>query len=215
MEIILDFGSGNTCKNDPKIVKKMIDELAKVDKKRQCIIKWQLWSEDNPQGKNVRLDWEVFRYAYEYAEKKKGFNTTASIFDETSLNYLMTYNYPPMPLPFIKIANRRDLYPLIEKMPRTLPVYVSYDNKAYLPYTLCKYDKTLACISKYPAEREDYERTFRLNETMWYVSDHTIGLDMIKRQGSILIEKHYMLPGQTGLDAGPWAITPKELKEIL
>jgi hypothetical protein len=232
VEIILDFGSGNTCKNDPKIVKKMIDELAKVDKKRQCIIKWQLFEKA---GDNIPLTHASFEYAYKYAQRK-GFKTTASVFDEKSLDFLLNRDlrlfnqgatptlfpggifYQPDPgeepirfkVPFVKIANRRDLYWLIEKIPRTMPVYVSYDNVVYLPKCLGELDKKLYCISKYPAQVEDY-----VNAKGDGISDHTVGLKIIKKWDLQLLEKHFKLPDSTGLDAGPFAITPDELREVL
>ena len=201
MEIILDFGSGNTCRNDKTIVKRMIDELAKVDKKRQCIIKWQLFKNT---GDNIPLERDVFLYAYDYA-RKLGFKTTASIFDEESLCFLLYRD-----IPFIKIANNRSTYHLVDKIPRTMPVYISYDNEAYLPKCLGDKDEGLYCISKYPANIEDYKEGFPA-----FISDHTVGTYFFRLWGTKIIEKHYKLKDSTGLDAGPWAITPSELKEVL
>jgi len=205
MQIVLDFGSGNTCKNDKRIVKRMIDSLCKVDKgTHDVVIKWQLFERA---GDNIPLKPEIFRYAYEYA-KKKGYKTTASVFSTTSLRWLIN----EFDVPFVKIPNRRDLYYLAGEVPKHIPVYISYDNKAYLP-PLMEHDVKLYCISKYPAKKEDYSRPF------YSVSDHTPGFGLfpsVSPHNHIVWEKHYALKGQTGLDVESGVcITPEELKEIL
>lgn len=199
--IILDFGSGNTCKNDKKYIKKMIDELAKVDKERKCIIKWQLFDSCS---KNEPLSLLCFEYAYKYA-KKLGFKTTASVFDVGRLRFLLTYD-----IPFVKIPNRRDLYYLIDHIPRSMEAVVSSDCYAYLE----KYEglTKMFCISEYPASKSQY--TDNPPTYCWSISDHTIGVDLYNTSLNYW-EKHYKLKDSTGLDAGEFASTPEELKEIL
>ena len=205
--IVLDAGSGNTCRNDKAIITRMIDELVAVDThKHEVIIKWQLFDEA---GDNVPLNPARFDYAYWYAGEK-GYKTTASVFDKESLEFLTTYQ-----IPFIKIANRRDLDWLIGEVPRKIPVYVSHGE---LPYVqeYRQYNVTrMACISKYPATKEEYEATFYPFQLRAAVSDHTVGLDLWRRYQPDIIEWHYMLPDSTGLDAGPFAKTPAELGEVL
>ena len=46
--IIVDMGSALTCKNNLSYAKRMVDELAKVDAKRKCVIKWQLFLNSPP-----------------------------------------------------------------------------------------------------------------------------------------------------------------------
>ncbi|MFA5715059.1 MAG: hypothetical protein WC998_04935, partial [Candidatus Paceibacterota bacterium] len=100
-QIILDFGSGNTHKNNWDYLKRMIDELKAVDTgKHEIIIKHQLFK---AAGDNLPLDPWVFDAAYDYA-KKLGYKTTSSVFDLESLKFLLNYD-----IPFVKIANRRDL----------------------------------------------------------------------------------------------------------
>jgi len=215
MQIILDFGSGNTCNNDKKYIKRMIDELKKVDTgKHEVVIKWQLFKEA---GDNIPLTHDCFDYAYDYA-KKLGYKTTASVFDVNSLKFLLQYV-----IPFVKISCRKELYHLIDLIPRGIPVYVSYDNRGYLP-AHGQYTK-LPCISLYPASIDSYNAAYRRLNTLTAfgsenrypgtVSDHTVGLELVKTYKPKIWEKHYKLPDSTGLDAGSWAITPKELKEIL
>ena len=206
--IILDFGSGGTSKNDVTIVKRMIDELAAVDTgKHTIVIKWQLFT-DCPPNEPLRRD--VFDYAYGYA-KEKGYQTTASVFDMDSLQFLLTYD-----IPFVKIANRPDLYWLAGEVPRKIPVYVSIsapcgvtidDEHSLNSVELC-------CVSKYPATVEEYE-VFGL----WYlqdgISDHTTDFTLYHKYKPVIYECHYKLPDSTGPDAGPFSRTPSQLAEIL
>jgi hypothetical protein len=79
----------------------------------------------------------VFEYAYYYA-RDKGYKTTASVFDEFSLYCLLKYN-----IPFVKIANRPDLYWLAGEVPRKIPVYMSGDMTFYSNF---KWSLTLNCM---------------------------------------------------------------------
>jgi sialic acid synthase SpsE len=194
----------------------MIDELKKVDSgKHEIIIKWQLFKKA---GDNIPLFDGAFDYAYEYA-RKYGYKTTASVFDLESLKFLLNYD-----VPFIKIANRHDLDWLIGEVPRKIPVYVSVDNMSVgesMQYSLPvghinqERDIALFCVSQYPASIEEYERRFSKGSLKHGISDHTIGLDLFKKHQPRIWEKHYKLSDSTGLDAGPFATTPEELREIL
>ena len=84
--IILDFGSGNTCKNDKTIIKKMYDSL---EGKKDIVVKWQLFKNA---GKNIPLTEDSFDYAYRYGTHL-GYKVTSSIFDLESLNFLLKYDY--------------------------------------------------------------------------------------------------------------------------
>ena len=213
-QIILDFGSGNTCKNDITYIKRMIDELAKVDTgKHEVIIKWQLFIKA---GDNIPLDPYKFDLAYRYA-KEYGYKTTSSVFDLNSLKHLLEYD-----IPFVKIVNNRRLDWLIGEVPRKVPVYVSASGTQTIRdksewFGLSVYNgHIMKCISKYPADIREYE--IKYHEWLNFngpISDHTIGLELFKKYEPDIWEKHYKLPDSTGLDAGPFAITPEELKEIL
>lgn len=204
-QIILDFGSANTCKNDIEYVKRMIDELVAVDtKKHEVILKWQLFEKA---GDNIPLNWGVFKYAYEYA-KEKGYKTTASVFDLKSLKYLLNFK-----IPFVKIANREDLYWLAGEIPRKIPVYISIASIiAPRPYEA---SVSMACVSKYPASLDDYKNAFDNIQHFRFISDHTENWDLYNLTSPYCYECHYKLPDSTGLDAGSFARTPEQLKEIL
>jgi len=185
----------------------MIDELAKVDKDRKCIIKWQLFKKA---GFNEVLTQDAFDFAYKYGAKL-GFQTTASVFDEESLRFLLKYD-----VPFVKIANvsMKDyewflpLANLATKVPAAIPLYVSYTNFDDLP-SMCEHDRALFCISEYPCDIKKYKGAGK------YISDHTVGLDLYKKLKPKIWEKHYKLIDSEGPDAGDFAITPQELATIL
>ena len=213
-KIILDI-SANTHKNNWDYLKKMLNELQKVDTgKHEIIIKHQLFKEA---GQNIPLEHELFYYAYDYA-KELGYKTTSSVFDKKSLDFLLKFD-----VPFVKIANNRKLDWLIGEIPRKIPVYVScgnykeYDN-ANNGFNLIR----MACISKYPASIKDYENNFIYGsdyegEYIQYgiISDHTINFDLWHKYKPRIIEWHYGLEDSTGLDAGPFMRTPTMLAEVL
>jgi len=207
-QIILDFGSGNTCKNDLYYVKRMMDELKAVDTgKHEVIIKWQLFEHAPP---NERLNWITFGHAYNYA-KERGYKTTASVFDKDCLDFLLTFD-----IPFVKIANRPDLYWLAGEVPRKIPVYVSMGGiKSKYDCGLWDSDITLACVSKYPALVRDYEKLFNAIWLASAVSDHTTDYHLWHKYSPAFIEWHYKLADSTGLDAGDFARTPAQLAEVL
>jgi sialic acid synthase SpsE len=185
----------------------MIDGLKAIDTgKHEIIIKHQLFEKA---GDNIPLDHLIFNEAFYYA-KALGYKTTSSVFDLNSLRLLLDYD-----IPFVKIANRRDLDWLIGEVPRKIPVYVSIDNIAIDIELYTKNFKILCCVSEYPAKNELYEDYFPKVLLQDGISDHTIGLNLFKKYQPRIWEKHYKLFGSTGLDAGPFAITPEQLKEIL
>jgi len=205
--IILDFGSGNTCKNDIKYVERMIDELKAVDTgKHEIIIKWQLFTHAPP---NERLGLVVFEHAYNYAAEK-GYKTTASVFDKRSLWFLLSFD-----VPFVKIANRPDLYWLAGEVPRRIPVYVSGNADFYAEFKWQNGDIPLACISDYPATALQYYDQFGAMLSRGHISDHTTCFQLWHEWQPTTIEWHYKLADSTGLDAGDFARTPAQLEGIL
>jgi hypothetical protein len=218
-QIVLDI-SANTHRNDEAYYKRMINELAGVDsRKHEVILKWQLFKEA---GENRIPHEMLFEDMCYWAFNKHGYRTTASVFDIPSLSMLLDVAYGlDYQLPFVKIANRRDLDWLIGEIPRKYRVYksVGTEKEYHFKWRTC-YDcyapewedqdiETLFCVSNYPADISDYPKGAE------NVSDHTIGLDLWYRNKPLIWEKHYKLPDSTGLDAGPFATTPQELKEIL
>lgn len=206
-QIILDCGSGNTCKNDLAYAERMVDTVIDLDTgKHEIIFKWQLWNPGNPQGKNIRLKKDVFACIYKYLEEK-GYRCTASVFDKDSLEFLLQFD-----VPFIKIACRPDIYWLIGEVPRKIPVYVSIKN--WMVEVKSNNIVKLCCVSEYPAKRELYYLHFN-NKYMNYFSDHTEGLALYKEYHPGIYECHFVLDDSTGLDVGSWAKRPRELTEIL
>lgn len=198
-EIILDFGSGNTCKNDLKYIKKMYDELKKVDNgKHNIIVKWQLFKDD---GVNTPLHPNSFNFAYNYG-RELGYQVTSSVNDVESLEYLTKFE-----IPFIKISNNYTRYFLINLISEKTPIYISGIFLNPRPNMT-----VFNCISKYPASVEDYENKFELFEN---ISDHTDNFYLYNKYKPKRIEWHYKLLDTTGLDSGSFARTPKQLQEVI
>jgi len=199
------MGSGNTSRNDVKIVKRMIDELHAIDTgKHEVIIKWQLFEKA---GQNIPLSHEVFEWAYDYA-KLFGYQTTASVFDKPSLAYLLCFDTP-----FIKLANREDLYWLKGYVPRNKRVLISWGDSESIRAFADDYG--LCCVSNYPADMADYEKRFRAADLELGISDHTTNFKLFNKYQPIVYEVHYKLSNSKGLDAGKFARTAKDLKAIL
>ena len=203
-QIILDFGSGNTCKNDKEYISKMYDELKKVDTgKHEIIVKWQLFE---VAGENIPLTKKSFDYAYEYGNEL-GYKVTASIFDKESLDFLLKHE-----IPFVKIANNRMLDFLVRYIPKNIQLYISKSDKLFWQKER-ENKEEFWCVSKYPADIKDY-LLLPLEENC-NISDHTIDLTLFKKFNPKIIEWHYKLDDSAGLDAGEFARTPEQLKEIL
>jgi len=211
MEIILDFGSGNTCKNDFDYIKKMYTELKKIDNgKYKITIKWQLFKYA---GINIPLKNDCYKMAIICA-RECGYDVTASVFDEESLKFLInTHRELNIPIPFIKIANNPKYYYLCNLIaPLNIPIYISYNSPGIDFSGMPKNTKYFKCVSKYPALIKDYETLFLFKNKN--ISDHTVGFRLVKKCSPNIVEWHYKLKDSTGLDAGSWAKTPKDLKSF-
>jgi sialic acid synthase SpsE len=198
MQVILDLGSGSTCRNNILYGQHMIDKIAEVDnKKHEIVLKMQLFRDQPP---NEHLKKNVFAAMYIYAERL-GYKMTASVFDLESLKFLLTFK----DLPFIKIACRPDLYWLIGEIPRKIPVYVSCDDASTVPQHENIIE--LFCVPDYPADIKDYNDVLcEVDEDA--VSDHSPGIDLIKEHHNLISiwEKHFKLEDSTGPDAGPFEL---------
>ena len=205
------MSSGNICKNNPDTILRMIKILSIIDPKRKFILKWQLFKKA---GDNIPLLPSVFSYAYNIA-MDYGFKTTASVFDIESLNFLLQFD-----IPFVKLANRPDLYWLIGEVPRKIPVIISRRNdKDYMIYIKNKkdslyVDEVMCCISEYPAKIVNYEKGFAEDFLRNGISDHTVDFSMYLKYRPQIYECHFKLPDSTGLDAGEFARTPEQISEI-
>ena len=215
--IILDPGSATNCANDYRLVHKIIDSIAHVDTwKHDVVIKWQLFKNVMYQGKKLpELEHDVFLYAKDYAARY-GYDTTASVFDEESLDFLLSTD--PC---FVKIACREAMYPLMSSIPDNVPIIVSVDNVEKHNEFIDKYnvEAVLCCVPDYPAHPLVYENLF--SGLLHYgISDHTDGSHkplwyLYEKYKPVYYECHFALPESTGLDAEDFARRPWQLKEIL
>jgi len=197
-KIILDY-SANTHNNDLRKITELIKTVKSYDTvKHEIIFKSQLFVSA---GANVVCTHESFDHMYKTC-KDLGYQCTASVFDLDSLCFLLTYD-----IPFVKIANNKKLYHLAEDVPKDIEVIASCNVADY--YSNKSPGTTLACVSEYPASLFDYPRD------IIQLSDHTKGLLLWHKNKPIIWEKHIKMPGDTGLDAGPFCITPEELADIL
>ncbi len=205
--IILDMGSGETCKNDFAYVKKMIEAVP--DTLMDVVIKWQLFADIPPL---TPLKHDVYLYARDIAERR-GFKTASSVFDEASLDFLLGTDPA-----FVKIACRPHLYPLIMKIPEDVPVVVSVgDVEEFKGYYDAREDcliTVLCCVADYPAESKKYVDTFG-GMLKHGISDHTEDWFLYKTYQPEVYECHFCLDDSTGPDAAKFARRPDELRSIL
>lgn len=202
MELILDIGSGRSLHNIPR-AETMIAKVANMDShKHRIVFKAQLFQSAPP---NIPLDHEAFDRLYHYCAAL-GYPMTASVFDKDSLAYLLRYS-----IPFVKIANRPDLYWLIGEVPRKIKVYASVKSFMEWPEWATE---ALCCVSKYPAALEDY---YYVNDReIKYVSDHTVGWELMRRADPFILEKHLCPEREAdNPDSGPFACTADELREVI
>lgn len=201
--LIADMSSGNLCQNNKNIIKRMIESIAEVDDKRRLILKWQLFKQA---GDNIPLDQDCFQYAYWYAHEL-GFQTTASVFDIESLKFLLGFD-----IPFVKIANRPDLYWLTGEVPRNISIVVSAKQYSRDPGSIW----SICCVSEYPAKREQYLSKFTDSMLSYGISDHCTNFDLYYEFRPEIYEFHFSEKHDDSvLDAGLYARTPEQIKEFL
>jgi hypothetical protein len=204
--IIIDLGSGNSCLNRWDIAKEMIHAIASIDTHREeVVLKWQLFEKAEP---NLPLQREIFKNAYLEAWGL-GYDTTASVGDVSSLDYLLRFNKPWQPLPFVKLACRPELYHLADRVPENIRVIKSVaSSEQFSPDCLC-------CVREYPANAKQYKKIFQETQLKQGISDHTTDWYLYKKYNPELYEVHFKLPNMVGFDSGEFARMPSQLKEIL
>ena len=213
MQVILDI-SANTHQNDPDVMREIFRSIWLGGKhRRSIVVKTQLWCESNPQGNNEKTTVAGLRSFIKLA-RESGFEATSSVFDAWSLKKLLAHN-----VPFVKIACQSKLARLAERVPRGVPVYRSCNRVSHKSRQLMnKYDRELFCIPKYPAKQDKYNIAIQCGE--YSISDHTVGLGVfnaLKELSSArkIYECHYVLErNDTNPDAGPFAKTPEDLREM-
>ena len=204
-QIILDI-SPNTHKNDYEIIHRMIYAIRDIDThKHDIVFKTQIFKEAPP---NLPILPDALNF-FGFAAKLAGYKWTASVFDLDSLNLLMKYESE---IPFVKIPCRPELYWLAGEIKRKIPIYQS-ESPDWDRYGSFNVDVVLKCVPKYPASAEEYESIFF--HFIDGISDHTVGFKLWYTYKPSIWEVHYKEPTSTGPDAGPFAKTAEDLKEIL
>lgn len=214
--IIFDMGSGNICRNNRDKISEMIYSVAGIDKDRHRIVfKWQLFTKKTVPYLEP-LNHIEFEYAYKLAEKL-GYQTTSSVFDDESLEFLQTH----FDVPFIKIACNQKYYPLMWHIKPEIDKVVSIDNGDNIHALYDMYEgmhiDILCCVSDYPAPIDEYKMRFPLSYLENGVSDHTIGMDIWNRYRPTMWEVHFI--PEHGVSDDPYGDmfckTPEELKAVL
>lgn len=207
-EIVLDMGSGNS-NTDYDIGARLIDTVVDMDShKHRVVMKYQLWHGSNPQGANKMMSWPLFEALFNHADHK-GYQVTSSVFDEMSLQFLLTFH--PC---FVKLANRPDTWHLLGDVPRRIPVYIS-NYPEDCGFRGSGIVTSLACISKYPATIQEYETIPYLHK-FFGISDHTMGLELWEKYHPTIFEKHVCLERSAdNLDSGLFSMTPDELGGLI
>jgi len=216
MIIILDMGSGETCKNDPYQVRAMIDAVDDADNREvEIILKWQLFR--GGEFAHLRaLHPGVFALAYDYA-RSKGYATTASVFDAESLDFLTGFR-----IPFVKYACLPS-----DRLPLGLDAGY-WEGQRVMSYRNTEHENEiklhaptphrLACVREYPAKNLSYALAFTEEQLRRGISDHTdhtLGMQLLMRYRPELYETHFCLDWQDGPDTGPFALRPEQLRDML
>jgi sialic acid synthase SpsE len=200
--IIFDCGSGNTCENSIDTACKMVKEIFDIGiPNSDKVIKWQLFKSA---GKNIPLSHEVFERACRYADVL-GIRTTASVFDEESLEYLLKFG-----VPFVKIANNDSSREVMKKVPSDIPIIQSID-KVEMPVGSRENLSIIYTVSKYPADKKDYEKFG--DKLKKGISDHTENFDLYLKHSPKIYEFHFKLKDSKGLDAGSFARTKQQFED--
>lgn len=204
-KLIFDI-SANTHKNKNSLIEEILYELDKYRKNdHEIIIKAQLFNKDVG-GENIVCEKKSFEFMHKIS-LRLGFKCTASVFDLESAKFLIN-NFD---IPFIKFACDKKYNEIEDIIPHKIKIISSISPKNN-SFDLLKSDTSriyMLCVPSYPAKIDDYPIGFSC------ISDHVKGLSLYNRDSPIIWEKHLKMETSTGLDAGPFAITPKELRGIL
>lgn len=203
--IVLDLGAGDATKNDAEYVKRIIDS---IPYHKDIVLKFQLFK-DIPGLTPLSKD--VFVKAWVYG-RRLGLPVTASVFDSQSMRELTA-----LEVPFVKIACNPEWYPLIEEVPKGIPVLVSVDSHLQMVNVATDHmDKPcfyMMCIPEYPADTSDYTLNFSEALLKKGISDHTTDLELFMTYRPKIWERHYCID-----PIGPdhvHSIGPQELEDIL
>jgi sialic acid synthase SpsE len=160
-------------------------------------------------------------------QKKNKIILFASVFDESSVDFLEQFNPPAY-----KVASfESNHYPLIKKIIQTRkPILISTGLNTltqinslvkFLKKNKCKKYALMKCTSSYPAKLKDVniktikDMKNRFNCEIGY-SDHTIGYTAANsaiHYGASFIEKHICLDNEKGIDS-KFSLKVSKLKEF-
>jgi sialic acid synthase SpsE len=204
--IILDMGGGDVCKNNIKLAEDMVKTVAKVDRFRRCVLKWQLFTRI---GGKTPLNRALFERMY-WLGVDLGFKTTASVFDLESWKFLERF----MPV-WVKIPNTEVARSLVKEI--EIPKVISLPSYLFETWAEDQIDEEmLMCVvSEYPTTYDKYTTTFTDEQLEMGISDHTTTTNLYTCYMPPVYEKHFVIPACNTDKPRPYAIGPDELKELL
>ncbi len=206
--IILDIGSGETIQKIDDFIE-LVTQISEYDTGYHSIVfKCQLFT--NSVIKYLKpFKKDLFRECYDWLVNSEysQYDLTASVFDMESLGFLEKFD-----VPFIKIACRDWVYPLIHHITKNIVVSLENPNQMIeFPNLNIMY---MMCVPKYPAIIEEYENVFG----HWLglgISDHTENLELYKKHRPMVYERHLCSYHNDLPDRSSYASTPEEIGEIL
>lgn len=212
--IVFDVGSGNLSHNEPgyfKRVCEMAADLFPMRKWVRTVLKAQLFKNEEL---GIPLRFDVYKEFVREANKN-GFMATASVFDAESLYEALSFS----PTPFIKVACINELYPLIGRVPRKVPVVVSVptqDEWARLQ-TAFPDIVLLCCVREYPANLFAYLGLFHSDFLMEGISDHSPTKDefeLLEAYTPRVYERHIALNETKGEKVRAYASYEEDIKKM-
>ncbi len=192
---------GQNWMGDPALARYLINE-ARIN--GADLVKFQLYDhqmlyKDNPEIPDVALTFDQAKAFFDFG-KENGIEVFFSVFDVERVKWCEKIGVKRYKIAYGERKNIELLY----SIPGNKELIISSDT----PYWG---DKTLYCVSCYPAEVKDY----KVLKSFDGISDHTIGIDLAKigLTNSMIVEKHFCLNHHTGIDA-EWSMDSRELKEL-
>ena len=210
MQVILDI-SANTHQNDPVLMRELIEAVPETVR-HKVLLKTQYWTKPIPPNERTTMRGLL---QFINAAKSRGYAVGTSVFDEEAVKDI-TLTGLACRLDFVKLPCRVGTYWLADFVPRATKVYASaIDQKHGQTF---RADYWLYCVPEYPADVSAYSQISNQLDYFHGVSDHSIGglvWKAARKNRLAVYECHYVLErSDTNPDAGPFAKTPDDLREM-
>ncbi len=170
------------------------------------------------------LDYELIKYAYDYA-KKIGIPLFASVFNPSRIPFEESLGCPMYKIASFEI-HYLDLLDAVRKTGKPTLISLgmaSYSDLSFIASRFSPLDTILMkCVSNYPANAEDFHLATipGLKRDLGFdigISDHTGGLGVSVAAvalGAVVVERHFTLKRDGGIDDCV-SLKPKEMAELV